>query len=304
MYQTGDDFYASMGLLRVPDTFYENSMIRKPTDGREVVCHATAWDMYDQEDFRIRMCTRDYNFEDLNTIHHEMGHTQYQQQYKTMPVDYRDGANDGFHEAIGELMAMAGATPKHLFSIGLMDELVEDEEIDTNFLLSQSLITISTLPFHLVNDLWRWKIFAGEVPVEEWNEEFWRMKEEIVGVEAPWVRDDKDLDPPSLFHICQDYDMIRYFVRTILQFQFNEKLCEISGHVGPIHRCDFSGNTDVGDALADMLKLGASVPWQDALEAFTGEREMSAGPILAYFDPLYTWLKEQNLANGDTPGWN
>ena len=163
MFQTGDDFYAAMGLYRVPETFWSLSMLEKPTDGREVICHATAWDFYDAKDYRIRMCTRDFNFEDLNTIHHELGHIQYDQHYKTLPQVFRDGANDGFHEAIGELMAMAGATPSHLFSIGLLDELVEDEELDLNFLMSQALITISTLPFHLVNDLWRWKAFRGEV---------------------------------------------------------------------------------------------------------------------------------------------
>ena len=161
------------------------------------------------QDFRIRMCTRDYNFEDLNTIHHELGHIQYQHQYSHLPIVFRDGANDGFHEAIGELMAMAGATPKHLYAIGLLDELIEDEEVDVNFLMSQALITISTLPFHLVNDLWRWRAFRGDIPVEQWNEEFWRLKEEIVGVKPPVERTPEDLDPPTLFHICQDYDMIR-----------------------------------------------------------------------------------------------
>ena len=163
MFKTGDDFYAAMGLYRVPDSFWELSMLEKPDDGREVICHATAWDFYDAKDYRIRMCTRDYNFEDLNTIHHELGHIQYDQHYKTQPQVYRDGANDGFHEAIGELMAMAGATPSHLYSIGLLDELIEDEELDLNFLMSQALITISTLPFHLVNALWRWRVFRGEV---------------------------------------------------------------------------------------------------------------------------------------------
>ena len=155
------------------------------------------------------MCARNYSFEDLNTIHHELGHIQYDMHYKDQPTVFRDGANDGFHEAIGELMAMSGATPKHLYDLGLIDELVEDNELDVNFLMSQSLITISTLPFHLVNDLWRWRIFRGDIPIKDWNSEFWRLKEEIVGVKAPVERSEADLDPPSLFHVCQDYDMIR-----------------------------------------------------------------------------------------------
>jgi len=303
MFHTGDDFYAAMGLYRVPDTFWDLSMLEKPEDGREVICHATAWDFYDAKDYRIRMCTRDFNFEDLNTIHHELGHIQYDQHYKTLPQVYRDGANDGFHEAIGELMAMAGATPSHLFSIGLLDELVEDEELDLNFLMSQALITISTLPFHLVNDVWRWQIFRGEVDPSDWNSQYWKLKEEIVGVVAPVVRTEADLDPPTIYHINQDYDMIRYFVRTILQFQFAEKLCELSGHQGPLHRCDFSGSTEAGAALGQMLALGASKPWQDALEVLTGSRKMDARPILQFFDPLYEYLQETNFNNGDIVGW-
>ena len=163
MFQAADNFYSDMGLLRVSPSFWNLSMIKKPSDGRDVICHATAWDFYDGEDFRIKMCTRDANFEDFTTIFHEMGHIQYFMQYKDQPQVYRDGANDGFHEAIGELMGMISATPKHLYKIGLLDELVEDEELDLNFLMSQALITVSTLPFHLVNDLWRWRAFGGQV---------------------------------------------------------------------------------------------------------------------------------------------
>ena len=302
MFETGNDFYVNMGLFPVPDTFWNLSLLEKPDD-REVVCHGTAWDFYDGEDFRIRMCARPNNFEDLNTIHHELGHIQYYQQYKQLPILFRDGANDGFHEAIGELMAMSGATPKHLHSLGLIDELIEDEEQDLNFLMSQALITVSTLPFHLVNDLWRWKVFRGDFPVEDWNEEFWKLKESIAGVKAPVERSRTDLDPPTIFHICQDYDMIRYFVRTILQFQFAERLCQVSGHTGPLHRCDFSNSKSAGEELAKMLRLGRSKPWQEALEQLTGTREMSARPILEFFKPLAIWLKKTNLANGDIPGW-
>jgi len=304
MFQTGDDFYAGMGLFRVPDTFWNLSMLEKPDDGREVICHATAWDFYDTKDYRIRMCAKDFSFEDLNTIHHELGHIQYDQQYKHLPMVYRDGANGGFHEAVGEMMAMIGATPKHLYSIGLLDELVEDDELDINFLLSQALITISTLPFHLVNDMWRWKIFSGEVPLEEWNDLYWQMNHDVVGVNTPVERSSLDLDPPTIYHIAQDYPMINYFVRTILQFQFAEKLCEISGHVGPFHRCDFSGSSEVGSALSEMLGFGSSQPWQDSLESLTGERKMSARAILKFFDPLYEWLQFTNFENGDVPGWD
>ena len=202
-------------MFRVPGSFWERSMLVKPADGREVICHATAWDFYDGADVRIRMCSRDNNFEDFATIFHEMGHIQYFMQYKHQPQVFRDGANGGFHEAIGELMGMMSATPKHLHKIGLMNSLVEDEELDINFLMSQALITVTTLPFHLVNDLWRWRVFHGDYEEKEWNAEYWRLKWDIVGVAPPGERPQEEawLDPPTLFHINQDYDMIRYFTR-------------------------------------------------------------------------------------------
>eukprot|EP00090_Calanus_glacialis_P005014 TRINITY_DN13830_c0_g1_i1.p1 TRINITY_DN13830_c0_g1~~TRINITY_DN13830_c0_g1_i1.p1 ORF type:complete len:639 (+),score=143.90 TRINITY_DN13830_c0_g1_i1:25-1917(+) len=303
MFETADNFFGSMGLEKVPDTFWNLSMLEKP-EGRDVICHATAWDFYDRKDYRIRMCTNDFNFEDFNTIHHELGHIQYFQQYKDLPVVYQEGANDGFHEAIGEMMAMVAATPKHLHKIGLIKELKQDAEVDINFLMSQALITISTLPFHLTNDLWRWRAFSGRIELDDWNDEFWKMKESIVGVKAPVLRTKEDLDPPSLYHINQDWDMMRYFTRTILQFQFAESLCKIAGHDGPLHQCDFSGSIEAGSALKNMLQLGSRRPWQDALESLTGERKMSAKPILKYFQPLQEWLVEKNKENGDLVGWN
>ena len=207
-------------------TFWERSMLVKPEDGREVICHATAWDFYDGEDVRIRMCSRDNNFEDFATIFHEMGHIQYFMQYKHQPQVFRDGANAGFHEAIGELMGMMSATQKHLHKLGLMDSLVEDEELDINFLMSQALITVTTLPFHLVNDLWRWRVFHGDYMEKEWNTSFrhplaWLLWGERTQEEA-W------LDPPTLFHINQDYDMIRYFTRYGTIY-----LCLGGGHTDP-----------------------------------------------------------------------
>jgi len=305
MFRAADDFYSDLGLRRVPDMFWERSMLKKPDD-REVICHATAWDFYDAKDFRIKMCTSDYNYEDLTTIFHEMGHIQYFMQYSDKQQVFRDGANDGFHEAIGELMGMISATPSHLHKVGLLENLVEDKEQDLNFLMSQALITVSTLPFHLTNDLWTWGVMAGQYKEENWNDEFWKLKLKYVGVAPPVERlkNETFLDPPTLFHINQDYDMIRYFTRTILQFQFAEKLCELSGHKGPLHRCDFSGSKAAGAKLETMLKMGSTVPWQEALEKLTGGREMSANPIRKFFDPLYEYLKKVNKENGDEVGWN
>lgn len=303
MVRTTEDFYVGLGFEPLPEMFLNDSLFRKPTDGRTVQCHATAWDFYNGKDFRVKMCAKDFSFGNFLTIHHEMGHTVYQMAYRHQHLAYRDGANNGFHEAIGELMAMVAATPSYLNQIGILDELVEDDEADINFLLSQSLITISTLPFHLVNDLWRWKLYRGEYQDGEWNDEYWKLKEKYLGVRAPVERTENDLDPPTIFHINQDYGMMRYFTRTILQFQFAQSLCDISGHEGPLHRCNFSGSLEAGKALREMLALGRSVPWADALEKLTGTRKMSATAILKFFEPLAKWLERENAESDDVPGW-
>ncbi|KAK2706936.1 hypothetical protein QYM36_014833 [Artemia franciscana] len=302
MFDIAEEFYTSMGLRPLPPKFFNLSMIEKPDD-RDVVCHATAWDFYDGQDFRIKMCTR-VAFEDFLTIHHELGHTQYQMQYSHLPVFYKDGANDGFHEAVGELMAMCVATPKHLYEIGLLGVLEDDPEVDINFLLQQALNTVSTLPFHLVQDSWRWKAFRGDFPVERWNDEYWKLKEEIVGVKAPTTRDSmKDLDITAIFHVNQDYDMIRYFMRTVIQYQFAEALCNASGHEGPLYKCDFYRSKEAGNLLANMLSMGSSQPWQDAMEAITGQRDIKVDAIKNYFEPLRVWLEAKNIENNELIGW-
>jgi hypothetical protein len=201
-------------------------------------------------------------------------------------------------------MSLVSSTPSYLSKLGLLPGYEPDEQQDLNFLVSQALVTVSTLPFHLVYDVWRWNIFSGKVEESEWNNEFWRLKLEMVGV-APAVdrSDEANLDGSALFHINQDYDMIRYFVRTILQFQFLETLCQEAGHTGPLYRCDFSGSKAAGDKLAKMLALGSSLPWTEALKELTGTEKMSTRPILEFFEPLHEWLQEVNAKNGEVVGW-
>ena len=202
--------------------------------------------------------------------------------------------------------------------IGLLPELVEDPEVELNYLMSQALITVSTLPFHLVQvciqvqvqennrlvqDMWRWRVFSGSVPAAQWNTEFWRLSEEVAGVAAPVPRAAADLDPVTLYHVSQDWDMMRYFTRTLLQFQFAESLCQLAGHSGPTHRCDFSGSGEAGAALQAVMQLGAREPWPRALAALTGQSKLSAQPLLRYFQPLQEWLREENSRAGNRPGW-
>ncbi|XP_067882277.1 angiotensin-converting enzyme 2 [Heterodontus francisci] len=304
MFEKADAFFQSLGLQPMNANFWKNSMIEKPTDGRKVVCHPTAWDMGNRVDFRIKMCTK-VAMEDFLTVHHEMGHIQYDMEYANLTYLLRDGANEGFHEGVGEIMSLSAATPKHLKSLGLLpDSFVENNEIDINFLLKQALTIVGTLPFTFMLEQWRWKMFRGEIPKDQWMKKFWEMKREIIGVVEPLPHDETYCDPAALYHISNDYSFIRYYTRTFYQFQFQAALCKIAGHTGELHKCDITNATDAGKKLSDMLKLGKSEPWTRALWQVTGETRMNASPLLNYFAPLYTWLKNNNVANGRMVGWD
>ncbi|XP_055500738.1 angiotensin-converting enzyme 2 [Leucoraja erinacea] len=304
MFQAADHFFQSLGLKPMNDYFWNYSMIEKPTDGRKVVCHPTAWDMGNGLDFRIKMCTK-VNMEDFLTVHHEMGHIQYDMEYANQTYLFRDGANEGFHEGVGEIMSLSAATPKHLKAIGLLkDTFIENNEIDINFLLKQALTIVGTLPFTFMMEQWRWKLFKGEIPKDQWMKKFWEMKREIVGVVEPLPHDETYCDPAALFHIANDYSFIRYFTRTIYQFQFHKALCKIAEQTDELYKCDITNSTKAGTALSNMLKLGKSKPWTEALWEITGETRMNSTALLEYFSPLYTWLKEDNMKNGREVGWD
>ncbi|XP_019522936.1 PREDICTED: angiotensin-converting enzyme 2 [Hipposideros armiger] len=301
IFQEAEKFFVSVGLPNMTKGFWENSMLTEPGDGRKVVCHPTAWDL-GKGDFRIKMCTK-VTMEDFLTAHHEMGHIQYDMAYAIQPYLLRSGANEGFHEAVGEVMSLSVATPKHLKTMGLLPpDFNEDNETEINFLLKQALNIVATLPFTYMLEKWRWMVFNGEVPKEEWTKKWWDMKREIVGVVEPVSHDETYCDPASLFHVANDYSFIRYYTRTIFEFQFQEALCKIARHEGPLHKCDISNSTEAGKKLLEMLRLGKSEPWTYALESVVGSTNMDVGPLLRYFDPLFTWLKEQN--SNSSVGWN
>ncbi|XP_059535969.1 angiotensin-converting enzyme 2 isoform X1 [Myotis daubentonii] len=300
IFKEAEKFYISVGLPSMTPGFWNNSMLTEPGDGRKVVCHPTAWDL-GKGDFRIKMCTK-VTMDDFLTAHHEMGHIQYDMAYATQPYLLRNGANEGFHEAVGEVMSLSVATPKHLKVMGLLPpDFSEDNETEINFLLKQALNIVGTLPFTYMLEKWRWMVFKGEIPKEQWMKKWWEMKREIVGVMEPLPHDETYCDPASLFHVANDYSFIRYFTRTIFEFQFQEALCQIAKHQGPLHKCDISNSKEAGNKLLEMLKLGKSEPWTLALEKIVGTKKMDAKPLLNYFEPLFTWLKEQN---GNSVGWN
>uniref|UniRef100_A0A8C7HP41 Angiotensin-converting enzyme n=1 Tax=Oncorhynchus kisutch TaxID=8019 RepID=A0A8C7HP41_ONCKI len=303
LFQEAEKFFMSVGLYKMFDNFWKDSMLEKPTDGRKVVCHPTAWDMGNREDFRIKMCT-EVNMDHFLTAHHEMGHNQYQMAYRNLSYLLRDGANEGFHEAVGEIMSLSAATPKHLKALGLLpDDFVEDKETEINFLMKQALTTVATLPFTYMLEEWRWQVFLGTIPKDQWMQRWWEMKRDMVGVVEPLPRDETYCDPPALFHVSGDYSFIRYFTRTIYQFQFQKALCEAAGHSGPLFKCDITNSTAAGDKLRTMLEFGRSKSWTRALETISGNPKMDSAPLLDYFKDLHVWLLEENRKNNRKPGW-
>ncbi len=299
MVRIGEGFYSSLGFEPLPETFWERSQFVKPAD-REVVCHASAWDIDNRDDIRIKMCIK-VNADDFVTIHHELGHNYYQRAYKDQPYTYLNGANDGFHEAIGDFIALS-ITPEYLVQIGLLDRAaVPSADKDTGLLLRQAMDKIAFLPFGLLVDKWRWGVFDGSITPAQYNDAWVGLKRDYQGIIPPADRPANAFDPGGKYHIPGNTPYARYFLARILQFQFYKAACDQAGWTGPLHRCSFYGNKEVGERLGAMLEMGASRPWPDALEAFTGTRDMSARPMVEYFAPLMTWLEEQN--RGEQEGW-
>mmetsp|Transcript_5334 Transcript_5334/g.15935 ORF Transcript_5334/g.15935 Transcript_5334/m.15935 type:complete len:667 (-) Transcript_5334:187-2187(-) len=301
MIETAEKFYMSLGFPALPKSFWSHSMIEKPK-GRSVVCHPSAWDMDGGHDVRLKMCTS-VSQEDFTTVHHELGHIYYYMAYASQSPVFRNGANDGFHEAIGDTIALSSFTDDYLARLGLIDEDTQQtqsararHEEGINYLMSMALEKIAFLPFGYLVDLYRWDVFAGEVGSERYNEYWWTLRESVQGVTAPETRSDLrgDFDPAAKFHVAADVPYMRYFLASLYQFQFHEAMCQISGHQGPLHECDNFKSVTAGQALWDMLAQGASQPWQDTMELLTEQRNLSAKPMLDYFAPLREFLRESN----------
>ncbi len=299
MVKIGEGFFSSLGFDPLPATFWSRSMFTKPRD-REVVCHASAWDVDNKDDLRIKMCSK-RNADDFVVIHHELGHNYYQRAYNKQPYLYLNGANDGFHEAIGDAVALS-ITPEYLVQIGMLDRAkVPSADKDIGLLLRQALEKVPGLPWTLLVDRYRWGIFDGTIKPADYNNAWTKIRLDYQGVKPPVERPADAFDPGAKYHIPGNVPYTRYFLARILQFQFYKAACDQAGWTGPLHRCSFYGNKEVGKRLNAMLEMGASKPWPDALEAFTGTRQMSGKAMAEYFAPLKAWLDEQN--KGQTQGW-
>ena len=293
----GERFFTSLGFAPLPQTFWERSLIAKPRD-RDVVCHASAWDIDQVGDVRLKACL-EINSEDFSTVHHELGHNFYQRAYNGQPFLFRDSANDGFHEAIGDTIALS-VTPEYLNKIGLLDA-VPDSSKDIGLLLYKALEKVAFLPFGLLIDKWRWEVFSGQVTPDHYNQAWDDLRRKYQGIAPPVRRSEADFDPGAKYHVPANMPYARYFLADILQFQFHRSLSKIAGCTGPLNRCSIYGSAEAGRRLNEMLAMGCSKPWPDALEKLTGQRQMDASAILDYFAPLKKWLDEQN--QGKPIGW-
>jgi peptidyl-dipeptidase A len=298
MVHYGENFFKSLGFAPLPKTFWERSLFIKPRD-REVVCHASAWDIDNRDDLRLKMCIQ-IRAEDFVTVHHELGHNFYQRAYNKQPFIFQNGANDGFHEAIGDTIALS-ITPEYLQQVGLLQTVPKSD--DTLLLLRQALDKIAFLPFGLMIDQWRWKVMDGSLKPADYNKGWWALREKYQGVAPPVARSENDFDPGAKYHVPANVPYTRYFLAHILQFQFYKALCTEAGYKGPLHRCTFYNNKQAGAKLNAMLEMGMSKPWPEALKALTGQTQIDARAILEYFAPLKKWLDEQNAAAGVKPGW-
>ena len=298
MVKTGEAFYSSLGFAPLPETFWERSLIVRPRD-REVVCHASAWNLDDKQDIRIKMCTR-VNAEDFVTVHHELGHNYYQRAYSAQPFLFKGSANDGVHEAIGDFAALSAVTPTYLKQIGLL-ETVPGAEEDIPFLLKNALDKIAFLPFGLLVDRWRWQVFSGQTTPETYNADWWKLRLQYQGLTPPGERPADAFDPGAKYHIPGNTPYTRYFLARIYQFQFHRAACRQAGWKGPLHRCSVYGDKAVGAKFNAMMEAGQSKPWPETLDAFTGDRGADASAIAEYFRPLDAWLTQQN--RGQRCGW-
>ena len=302
MVEYAEDFFLSIGFEPLPDTFWERSLFVKPRD-RSVVCHASAWNLDPaNNDLRIKMCI-EKNEEDFVTIHHELGHIFYYQAYNHLPTLFQGGANDGFHEAFGDLLTLS-ITPDYLTQIDFITEEQASvaKEDPIGLLMKQALDGVVVVPWALMLDKWRSGVFNGEIDETNLNSSWWKLREYYQGINTSTERSEDYFDPGAKYHIPGNTPYTRYYLARIMQYQFHEALCNEIEFDGLLHECSIYGSEKAGDKIISTMAMGESLPWQDAFENLTGSRKLSGKSILNYYAPLKDWLDEQN--ENRTCGWN
>ena len=302
MVEYAEDFFISLGFKPLPKTFWERSLFVKPRD-RSVVCHASAWNLDPaNNDLRIKMCI-EKNEEDFITIHHELGHIFYYQAYNHIPTVFQAGANDGFHEAFGDLLTLS-ITPDYLVDIGFIseDDAEEAKQDPIGLLMKQALDGVVIVPWALMLDKWRSGVFDGEIDESNLNSSWWSLREEYQGINTSYERSENYFDPGAKYHIPGNTPYTRYYLASIMQYQFHEALCNLIDYDGYLHECSIYGNKEAGDRIISTMAMGQSLPWQDAFENLTGSRQLSGKSIMNYYAPLKEWLDEEN--KNRTCGWS
>ncbi|EEB18603.1 Angiotensin-converting enzyme, putative [Pediculus humanus corporis] len=307
MLQLAEEFFISMNLSAMPPEFWAGSIITEIPE-RVINCQASAWDFCNRQDYRLKMCAK-VNMKDFVSMHHEMGHIQYFLQYKNQPKVFRDGANPGFHEAIGEMIALSVGGPTHLQKLGLIQTSIDDVPLDINYLFSLAMDKLPFLPFAYVMDKWRWDVFKRVVSKEQFNCHWHSLRERYLGVKPPLLRSEFDFDPGSKYHIPANVPYIRYFFSTVLQFQLHRHLCRISGQYDPndstksLHKCDIYRKIQAGNVLKELMKYGSSLSWKEVLYRSIGENKLDGSALRDFFRPLEEWLRNENLRRNEYPGW-
>ncbi|XP_053696511.1 angiotensin-converting enzyme [Sabethes cyaneus] len=307
MFQIADEFFVSMNMTAMPPDFWLTSVLTQPPD-RPVLCTPSSWDFCNGKDYRIKMCTT-VSHKDFITVHHELAHVQYFLNYRNNPKVFRDGANPGFHEAIGDAVTLSVAAPKHLQNLGLVQKNVDDTAHDINFLFSLALEKVVFLPFALAMDAWRYDIFEKRIRKEQYNCHWWLLREQYGGVKPPVLRSELDFDPGAKYHVAANIPYIKYFFSNVLQFQIHRAMCSASRQYDPLdpnkplHKCDIYRQPAAGNILKQLMERGASEPWQQVLQEVIGEGRLDGTALREYFRPLEEWLRNENLRTNEFVGW-
>lgn len=291
----GEEFYVSLGFPNLPQSFWNLSSLYpvSPDSGFKKNTHASAWHMDFDKDVRSLMSVIP-NTRWWSTSLHELGHIYYYISYSNpnVPIILREGANRGFHEAIGSMIGLASLQSPFLKEMGLMNQ---DYKIDnTQALLNEALDYIPFIPWSAgVMTEFEYELYSKNLPEDQFNKMWWELVKKYQGIISPNERGEMYCDAATKTHINDDagqyYD---YAIANVLLFQFHTYIASKILKQDP-YATNYYGSKEVGKWMYDVLSPGATVDWRELLKESTGS-EMSAKALVDYFEPLMKWLKEEN----------
>lgn len=291
----GEDFYKSLGFSALPASFWEKSSLYPAPAGANYKKnnHASAWHMDLNADVRSLMSVEP-NAEWYETANHELGHVYYYMSYtnKDVPPLLREGANRAYHEAMGSLMGLASVQKPFLEKKGIIAAGAQSDEIQA--LLKEALNYAVFIPFSAgTMTEFEKSLYADNLPANQINAKWWELAKKYQGIVPPTVRGEKFADAASKTHINDDaaqyYD---YALSFVILFQLHDHIAKKILKQDP-RATNYYGNKEVGKFLKEIMTPGSSKDWKEVLRDKTGS-DLSAKPMLDYFEPLMQWLKEQN----------